>query len=115
MTFAVSEFTAQYQCGAGGTGVGVEVGSGVEVAVFSTGMTSAGWDVDVALSCPTGAEVDSAGLAQADRNMVIANNRETIRFIDPLSYVLWSRNLDCTSIDVSGSFRANRFENSYNG
>ena len=65
--------------------MGVEVGSGtrVAVAVFSAGRISAGWDVDVALSCPTGAEVDSAGLAQADINIIITNNRDTVRFMIP--------------------------------
>jgi hypothetical protein len=31
-----------------------------------------------------GADVDTAGLAQADANITIENNRETSRFIDPL-------------------------------
>jgi len=44
--------------------------------------------MDVAVTCSTGAEVGAEGLAQADRDMTIANNRETIRFIEPLSSVL---------------------------
>jgi acyl-[acyl carrier protein]--UDP-N-acetylglucosamine O-acyltransferase len=87
MTFIVSESsTDQYQRGDGGTGVGVEVGSGVKVAVavFSTGTTSAGWDVDVASTCSTGADVDMVGFAQADRNVTIANNSAAIRFMVPL-------------------------------
>jgi len=86
MTLAVSESsTDQYQRGDGGTGVGVKVGSGVkvEVAVFVTG-TAVGWEVDVGSTCSTGADVDTAGLEQADRKMTIANNRVTIRFISPL-------------------------------
>lgn len=61
--------------------MGVKVGSGVKVIVA---VFSAGWDVDVASACSRGAEVDAAGLAQADRNSMIANNRETIRFMMPL-------------------------------
>ena len=49
------------------------------VAVFSTG-----WDVDVASTCSTGVDVDAAGLAQADRDMTIANNRDMILFMVPL-------------------------------
>lgn len=66
--------------------MGVEVGSAVKVAVgvLSTGTTSTGWDVDVISVCPTGADGDAAGLAQADRNMIIANNRDAIRFMVPL-------------------------------
>ena len=87
MTFAASESsTDQYQRGDGGTGVGVEVGSGVKVAVavFSTGRGVAGWEVDVGSTCSIGADVDTAGLAQADINSAIANNKVTIRFIGPL-------------------------------
>jgi hypothetical protein len=85
MTFAVSKSsTVQYQRGDGGTGVGVEVGSGVEVAVFSRGMTSAGWEVEVPSTCSTGADVDAAGPPQADRNMTIATSRDAIRFMVPL-------------------------------
>jgi hypothetical protein len=85
MTFAVSESsTVQYQRGEGGTGVGVEVCSGVDVALFSRGMTSAGWEVEVASTCSTGADVDAAGLPQADRNMAIATSRNAIRFMVPL-------------------------------
>ena len=88
MTFAVSESsTDQYQCGDGGTGVEVMVGSGVNVevavAVFVAGI-AVGWEVDVALTGWTGADVVAAGLAQADRNMINENNRETILFIIPL-------------------------------
>jgi acyl-[acyl carrier protein]--UDP-N-acetylglucosamine O-acyltransferase len=66
--------------------VGVEVGSGVKVAVavFSTGTTCVGCDVDVTLTCSIGADVDTAGLAQADINSVIANNKVMIRFMVPL-------------------------------
>jgi len=85
MTFAVSESsTDQYQRGAGGTGVGVEVGSGVKVAVA---VFSAGWDVEVETACSMGAEVDTAGLAQADRNMTIANIGNTIRLMVPLLHI----------------------------
>jgi hypothetical protein len=87
MTFAASESsTDQYQRGDGGTGVGVEVGSGVKVAVavFSAGTTCVGCDVDVDSTCFTGADVDVAGLEQADRKMTIANNRVMIRFMGPL-------------------------------
>lgn len=95
--------------------MGVEVGSGVKVAVvvFSTGITSVACAMDVVSTCSIGVEVDVTGLAQADRDMAIANSRDAICFIDPLSCVWWSRNLDCTSIDVLGSFRTNRFENRY--
>jgi hypothetical protein len=88
MTFAVSESsTDQYQRGDGGTGVGVVVGAGVRVAVFSTG-TTVGCNVEVALTCSTGADVVAVGLAQADRNIVIANNRVAIRFMVPLLRIL---------------------------
>ena len=65
--------------------MGVEVGSGVKVAVavFVAGI-AVGWDVDVASACSTGADVDTAGLAQADINSAIANNKVTIRFMVPL-------------------------------
>jgi hypothetical protein len=89
MTFAVSESsTDQYQRGDGGTGVGVKVGSGVKVAVavFVAGITL-GWDVEVASVCSTGADVDAAGLAQADRNMINVNNRATSRFIIPFLWI----------------------------
>jgi hypothetical protein len=87
MTFVVSESsTDQYQRREGGTGVGVEVGSGVTVAVavFSTAMVAAGWDVDAASACSTGADVGVGGFVQADRNMTIANNSAAIRFMAPL-------------------------------
>jgi hypothetical protein len=73
-------------------GVGVVVGSGVKVAVtvFSAGTTFTDCDVDVASTCSTGADVDAAGLAQADINIIIANNRETIRFMVPLSLIMKS-------------------------
>jgi len=61
--------------------VGVEVGSGVKVAV---GVFSTGCDVDVASTCPTGSDVEMAGLAQADRNMINVNNRATFLFMVPL-------------------------------
>jgi hypothetical protein len=68
-------------------GVGVEVGSGVKVAVavFVAGIT-VGWDVEVASTCTTGADVvvAVAGLAQADKKMIIAKNRGAIRFMVPL-------------------------------
>ena len=66
--------------------MGVKVGSGVNVgvAVFSAAMVAAGWDVDVASACSTGADVDVAGLEQADRKMTIANNRVMVRFMGPL-------------------------------
>jgi len=66
--------------------MGVEVGSGVKVAVavFSTGRVAAGWDVDVGSTCSIGADVDTAGLAQADINSAIENNRDTVRFMVPL-------------------------------
>ena len=60
--------------------MGVEVGSGVKVAV---GVFSTGCDVDVDSTCSMGTDVDAAGLAQADRNIIIANNRDTIRFMVP--------------------------------
>jgi hypothetical protein len=65
--------------------VGVKVGSGVKVAVtvFVAG-TTVGWDVEVALVCSTGANVDVVGLAQADRNMITVNNRVVILFMVPL-------------------------------
>lgn len=65
--------------------MGVKVGSGVDVAmaVFVAG-TAVGWDVEVDATCSTGADVDVAGLAQADRNMINANNKVAIRFIVPL-------------------------------
>jgi len=88
MTFAVSESsTVQYQCGDGGTGVGVKVGSGVKVAVavFSAEVT-VGCDVEVISIFSTGTDVDTAGLAQADKKMTIANNRDTLRFMMPLSF-----------------------------
>ena len=87
MTFVVSESsTDQYQRGGGSAGVGVKVVSGVEVAVavFSSGTTSTGWDVDVVSACSTGVDVDTAGLTQADRNMTNGTNRYTIRFMFPL-------------------------------
>jgi len=90
MTFAVSESsTDQYQRGDGGTGVGVEVGSGVKVAVavFSTGRVAAGWVVDVGSTCSIGADVDTAGLAQADRNITIATIRVKLRFMFPLFHI----------------------------
>ena len=61
------------------------VGSGVkvEVAALVAGIV-VGWDVDVASACSTGADVDEARLAQADRNMTIATNRDAIRFMVPL-------------------------------
>ena len=61
--------------------MGVEVGSGVKVAV---GVFSTGCDVDVDSACSMGTDVDAAGLAQADRNITITNNREIIRFTIPL-------------------------------
>ena len=68
--------------------MGARVGSGVDVAaVFSTetvSVTSMGWEVDVDLACLIGADVDGAGLAQADRNMTIATSRDAIRFMVPL-------------------------------
>jgi hypothetical protein len=45
---------------------------------------SAGCNVKVALACSMGADVETAGLAQADKNMTIANNRDTLRFMLPL-------------------------------
>ena len=61
------------------------MGSGVKVAVavFSAGIT-VGWDVEFASVCSTGADVDAAGLAHPDRNMINANNSETLRFMMPL-------------------------------
>ena len=61
--------------------MGVEVGSGVKVAV---GVFSTGCDVDVDSACSMGADVDAAGLAQADRNMINVNTRATILFMVPL-------------------------------
>ena len=65
--------------------MGVEVGSGVKVAVdvFSAGIT-VGCDVDVASTGSTGVDIDVAGLAQADINMISTNNSETLRFMMPL-------------------------------
>lgn len=65
--------------------MGVKVGSGVDVAVavFVAGIT-VGWDVEVTSICSTGADVDAAGLAQADRHMINVNNRGVIRFMVPL-------------------------------
>jgi hypothetical protein len=40
--------------------------------------------VDVALTCSIGADVDAAGLEQADRKMTMANNRMMLRFMGPL-------------------------------
>ncbi len=65
--------------------MGGTVGSGVKVAVivFVAGST-AGCNVDVGLTCSTGADVVAAGLAQADRNMINVNNMGMILFIVPL-------------------------------
>jgi hypothetical protein len=62
------------------------VGSGRRVAVpaLSTGATSTGWDVDAGSACCVGADVDAAGLAQADRNIIIATIRVKCRFTFPL-------------------------------
>ena len=62
----------------------VAVGSGIMVAVA---VLSTGWDVDVTAACSMGAAVDAAGLAQADRNIVIANNKDAICFMVPLLYI----------------------------
>jgi hypothetical protein len=40
--------------------------------------------VAVSSTCSTGADVDTAGLAQAEISMIIANNRDVVRFIVPL-------------------------------
>ena len=86
MTFAVSESsTDQYQRGDGGTGVDVVVGSGVRVAV---GVFSTSCNVDVDSTCSMGADVDAAGLAQADKDMTIANNTGMILFTAPLFCIL---------------------------
>ena len=43
--------------------------------------------MEVASACSMGADVDTAGLAQADKNNVIANNRDTIRLMVPLLHI----------------------------
>ena len=65
--------------------MGVKVGSGVKVAVavLVAGIT-VGRDVDAASTGLTGVDIDVAGLAQADINMISTNNRETLRFMMPL-------------------------------
>ena len=86
MTFAVSGSTDQYQCGDGGTGVGVMVDSGVN-AVVAVAVFSTDGDVDDGITFSVGTDVDAVGLAQADRNMINVNNMETSRFMIPLLWI----------------------------
>ena len=73
------------------------IGSGLEVvAVFSTGTTSAG--------CDAGAEVDTAGLAQAESDITIKANREMICFTVPLLCDKKGRTSSPPSPDIVVSF-----------